>query len=207
MNHPTARTALAVATLALAGIAGCGDDNNADTTSSSATNATATATATAEATGTTTQTTSPATSTGPVQREAVVPGKQATLKSGDIGMNVKVLKVVDPVAAAVDRAQKGKKLVGIFVEGQTDGVVEPTKTSSLTSLETTDGKITGIRIIGDGDCAGGFSANEILLANKKPVTGCIGFEIPKSATPKAITIVLTSAKGTQQATADLPGAK
>ena len=78
----------------------------------------------------------------------------------------------------------------MFVEGKTDGVVEPTKTSSLTSLQTTDGKVSGIRIIADGDCGGGFSANELLLANEKPVTGCIGFEIPKNATPESITIVL-----------------
>ena len=40
-------------------------------------------------------------------------------------------------------------------------------------------------VIADGDCAGGFSANDLLLSNKK-TTGCIGFEIPKTATPKML---------------------
>ena len=74
-------------------------------------------------------------------------------------------------------------------------------------LTETDGKVTGIRIIADGDCGGGFSANELLLASGKKVTGCIGFEIPKKATPESITIVLTSADGTQQATWKLPKAQ
>ena len=208
MKHPISRTALAVAGLALAGIAGCGDDNKAEPTNGGGqAAASAPAPATATATATATQTTPTATSTAPLQREAVVPGKEATLKSGDIGLNVKVLKVVDPVAAAVARAQEGKTPVGVFVTGKADGVGEPTKTSSTTTLKTNDGTITGIRIIADGDCGGGFSANELLLASKKPVTGCIGFEIPKSATPEAITIVLTSAKGTEQATWELPKAQ
>lgn len=205
VNHSIARTGLAVAALAVAGLAGCGGDDDKTTTGATASPTQATATATATATETT-GTTAAGTTTSQ-QKEAVVPGKQETLKSGDIGLNVKVLKVVDPVEASVDRAQPGKKLVGVFVEGRTDGTVEPTKTSSLTSLETTDGKVSGIRIIADGDCGGGFSANELLLVTDKAVTGCIGFEIPKKATPKSITIVLTSKDGTEQATWDLPKAE
>jgi hypothetical protein len=207
VNHPIARTGLAGAALAVAGLAGCGGDGDKRTTAATASPNQTTATATATATATTGNGTTPGTTTTSQQKEAVVPGKQETLKSGDIGLNVKVLKVVDPVDASVDRAQPGKKLVGVFVEGKTDGTVEPTKTSSLTSLETTDGKVSGIRIIADGDCGGGFSANELLLATEKAVTGCIGFEIPKNATPKSITIVLTSKDGTEQATWDLPKAQ
>ena len=91
--------------------------------------------------------------------------------------------------------------------GQTKGTVEPTSTISGTTMTTDDGTIYGIRVIADGDCAGGFSTNDLLLATKKPVTGCIGFEIPKKATPKSITIVLIGPKGTQKATWQLPKAK
>lgn len=201
MNHQFARAAI-IMTLAALGFAGCGGDDDVATTTATATAGQPQATDTATATQT--QATATPDSTTPVQREAVVPDKEATLQTGDIGMKVKVLKVVDPVAASVDRAQKGNKLVGVFVRGKTDGVVEATRTSSGTTLETTDGKITGIRVIADGDCAGGFSANELLLATKKPVTGCIGFEIPKNATPKSITIELVGPAGAKQATWTLP---
>lgn len=204
MNHLIARSAIATLTAAAVGLAGCGGDDDNKTTGSAAQGDQVTATATATATQTATQTTPDE----PVQREAVVPGEQATLETGNVaGLKVKVDKVVDPVLAAVDRAQPGKKLVGVFVTGQATKAVERTRTSALTSLETTDGKVSGIRVIADGDCAGGFSADELLSALDKPVTGCIGFEIPKKATPKSITIVLASPKGTQQATWDLPKAK
>lgn len=206
MTHQFARAALITTALAAVGLAGCGgSDNNGDSTATATgTQAQATATATATATQTATQTTQTRASD---QKVAIVPGKQETLQAGDIGLSVKVDKVVDPVDAAVDRAQPGNKLVGIFVTGQTKGVVEPTRTTSGTTLQTTDGKVVGVRVIADGDCAGGFSANELLLATKKPVTGCIGFEIPKNATPKSITILIAGPKGTQKATWDLPKAK
>ena len=140
MNHSIARTGLAVAALAVAGLAGCGGDDDKTTTGATAAPDPGDRHGDGHGDATTTDTT-PTTTTAE-QREAVVPGKEETLKSGDIGLNVKVLKVVDPVAASVDRAQPGKKLVGVFVEGKTDGVVEPTKTSSLTSLQTTDGKVS-----------------------------------------------------------------
>ena len=204
MTHQFARAALITTALAAVGLAGCGgSDNNDSTATATATQATATATATATQTATQT---APAVKTTP-QREAVVPGEKETLKSGGIGLNIKVDKVVDPINAQVDQAQPGRKLVGIFVTGQTTGTVEPTKTVSGTTMTTDDGTIYGIRIIADGDCAGGFSTNDLLLATKKPVTGCIGFEIPKKATPKQLTITLIGAKGTQKATWNLPKAK
>jgi len=202
VNHQFARAAMITTALAALGIAGCGGSNKDETATATATQAQATATATETATAT--QTTTTRTSD---QKVAIVPGKQETLQTGDIGLSVKVDKVVDPVDAQVDRAQPGNKLVGVFVTGQTKGTIEPTRTSSGTTLQTSDGKVTGIRVIADGDCAGGFSANELLLATKKPVTGCIGFEIPKNATPESITILLIGAKGTQKATWKLPKAK
>lgn len=198
MKHFFAPTALVVSIIALTGCGGGNSSTATDTATATQAQSTETQTATQ-----TTTTTSPA----PVQREAVVAGKEETLQSGDIGMKLKVDKVVDPVLAQVDRAQPGNKLVGIFVTGQTKGIFEPTQTGTLTSLQTTDGKISGLRVIADGDCAGGFSADELLTAQKKPVTGCIGFEIPKTATPESITIALTSPKGTQQATWKLPKAQ
>ena len=202
MNHQFARAAMLTTALAALGIAGCGGSNKDKTATATATQATATATATA--TQTATQTTPPRTSD---QKVAIVPGKKETLQTGDIGLSVKVDKVVDPVDAQVDRAQPGNKLVGVFVTGQTKGTIEPTRTTSGTTLQTSDGRVTGIRVIADGDCAGGFSANELLLATKKPVTGCIGFEIPKKATPESITILLIGPKGTQKATWKLPKAQ
>jgi len=203
-QHNFTRATIAVAALAAVGLAGCGGSGGDKT-------ATATATATAtQATATETQAapaTTPQASTTPAgQREAVVPGKKATLKSGDVGLDIKVTKVADPVVAYVDRAQKDKKLVGVFVEGKANTVIEATRTSAITSLETTDGKVTGLRIIADGDCGGGFSVNDMLLS-QKPVKGCIGFEIPKAATPKSITVVLVTPKGTQQASWKLPKAQ
>jgi hypothetical protein len=202
VNHHFARAAMITTALAALGIAGCGGSNKDATATATATQAQSTATATA--TQTATQTTTTRTSD---QKVAIVPGKQETLQTGDIGLSVKVDKVVDPVDAQVDRAQPGNKLVGVFVTGQTKGTIEPTRTTSGTTLQTSDGRVTGIRVIADGDCAGGFSANELLLATKKPVTGCIGFEIPKKATPESITILLIGPKGTQKATWKLPKAK
>ena len=202
MNHHFARAAMITTALAALGIAGCGGSNKDATATATATQAQSTATATA--TQTATQTTTTRTSD---QKVAIVPGKQETLQTGDIGLSVKVDKVVDPVDAQVDRAQPGNKLVGVFVTGQTKGTIEPTRTTSGTTLQTSDGRVTGIRVIADGDCAGGFSANELLLATKKPVTGCIGFEVAKKATPESITILLIGPKGTQKATWKLPKAQ
>ena len=202
MNHPIARTALAAVALALAGLAGCGDGDEKTATTGAAAQATATATATQ--TETQTAASGSATSTVPEgQKEAAVDGDDTKLKSGDIGLDIKVTKVADPVVAYVDRAQPGNKLVAVFVEGKPTGTIEPTRTSGITTLETTDGKVAGIRIIADGDCGGGFSINDLLLAEKR-IKGCIGFEIPKKATPKAITITLATPKGSQQATWELP---
>ncbi len=208
MNQHFARAAVVAAALVAVGAVGCGGDSGDDATATATATATQTQ-ATATATQTATQTTDD-TTTAPVkadQREAKVPEKQETLQSGDINLKVKVDKVVDPVAASVDRAQPGRKLVGVFVTGQTKGVIEATRTVSGTTMKTTDGTIYGIRVIADGDCAGGFSANELLTATKKPVTGCIGFEIAKKATPKEITIVLIGPNGQQEATWQLPKAK
>jgi hypothetical protein len=205
VTHQFARAALITTALAAVGLAGCGGSDNKSSDTATATATQATATATATATQTATQTTQAATTTQ--QREAVVPGKKETLKSGDIGLDIKVDKVVDPINAEVDQAQPGRKLVGVFVTGQTKGTVEPTKTVSGTTMKTDDGMVYGVRIIADGDCAGGFSTNDLLLATKKPVTGCIGFEIPKKATPKELTIVLIGANGSQKATWALPKAK
>ena len=202
MTHHFARAAIIATALAGVALAGCGGSDNKTTATATAVQTQATATATA--TQTATQTTQTRTSD---QKVAIVPGKQETLQTGDIGLSVKVDKVVDPVDAQVDRAQPGNKLVGVFVTGQTKGVIEPTRTTSGTTLQTSDGRVTGIRVIADGDCAGGFSANELLTAVKKPVTGCIGFEIPKKATPESITILLIGPKGTQKATWKLPKAK
>ena len=203
MTHHFARAAIMTTALAAVALAGCGgSDNKGDTATATAAQTQATATATA--TQTATQTAPTKTSD---QKVAIVPGKQETLQTGDIGLSVKVDKVVDPVDAQVDRAQPGNKLVGVFVTGQTKGTIEPTRTTSGTTLQTSDGRVTGIRVIADGDCAGGFSANELLLATKKPVTGCIGFEIPKKATPESITILLIGPKGTQKATWNLPKAQ
>ena len=202
MTHHFARAAIIATALAGVALAGCGGSDNKTTATATAVQTQATATATA--TQTATQTTQTRTSD---QKVAIVPGKQETLQTGDIGLSVKVDKVVDPVDAQVDRAQPGNKLVGVFVTGQTKGVIEPTRTTSGTTLQTSDGRVTGIRVIADGDCAGGFSANELLTAVKKPVTGCIGFEIPKKATPESITILLIGPKGTQKATWKLPKAQ
>jgi len=202
VNHHFARAAMITTALAALGIAGCGGSNKDATATATATQAQSTATATATQTATQTATTRTSD-----QKVAIVPGKQETLQTGDIGLSVKVDKVVDPVDAQVDRAQPGNKLVGVFVTGQTKGTIEPTRTTSGTTLQTSDGRVTGIRVIADGDCAGGFSANELLLATKKPVTGCIGFEVPKKATPESITILLIGPKGTQKATWKLPKAQ
>lgn len=199
MNHHHARAALVVAALAATGIAGCGSGDTTTTQPAAQVTETATQTATATAPRT-------ASETPQGQREAAVPGEKATLKTGDVGLKVKVTKVADPVVAYVDRAGPGNKLVGVFIEGQAVGIAEPTRDTSITSLETTDGKVTGVRVIADGDCGGGFSSNDLLLA-VKPAKGCIGFEIPRRATPKAITIVLTTPDGQQQATWKLPKAR
>ncbi len=71
-------------------------------------------------------------------------------------------------------------------------MIEPTRTASFTTLQTSDGKVTGIRIIADGDCGGGFSVGDLLQAVGKPISGCIGFEIPKKATPESITVTISS---------------
>lgn len=206
VKHHLARGAALVMAAAAVAIAGCGDDDNKDGTA--ATTAQTQATATATATTTTTATT-PTTTTKPAgQREAAVPGEQAELETGDeIGMTVKVDRVYDPVAAAVDRAQPGNKLIGVVVTGQSKSAIEPTRTTAYTSLKTSKGTVNGTRVIADGDCAGGFTAASLLLSVDKPTTGCIGFEIPKKATPESITIVLTSPEGTKQATWKLPKAK
>ena len=202
MTHHLARAAIMATAVAAVALAGCGGSDNKTTATATAVQTQATATATA--TQTATQTTQTRTSD---QKVAIVPGKQETLQTGDIGLSVKVDKVVDPVDAQVDRAQPGTKLVGVFVTGQTKGVIEPTRTTSGTTLQTSDGRVTGIRVFADVDCAGGFSANELLTAVKKPVTGCIGFEIPKKATPESITILLSGPKGVQKASWNLPKAK
>ena len=206
VNHHLARGAALIAAAAAIGIAGCGDD---DKDGSAATATQTQATATATATQTDTATTQTQTQTRPEgQREAVVPGDKEELQTGDdIGLTVKVDRVYDPVAAAVDRAQPGNKLIGVVVTSQSKSTIEPTRTTAYTSLKTTDGIVKGTRIIADGDCGGGFTSAELLLAVDKPETGCIGFEISKKATPEAITIVLTSPEGTEQATWKLPKAK
>jgi hypothetical protein len=207
VKHHLARGAALLMAAAAIGIAGCGDDDK-DGTAATATQTQATATATATATDTATDTTATTTTRPAGQREAVVPGEKAELRTGDeIGLSVKVDRVYDPVAAAVDRAQPGNKLIGIVLTGQSKSAIEPTRTTAYTSLKTTDGTIKGTRIIADGDCGGGFTAAELLLAVDKPETGCIGFEIPKNATPESLTIVLTSPDGTEQATWKLPKAK
>lgn len=200
MNHPIARTALAVAALA-AGLAGCGDSADEKTTSTTPPPTQTPSTATATQTQTASTPAAPASPAG--QREAVVPGKRATLKSGGVGLDIKVTKVADPVVAYVDRAAEGNKLVGVFVEGQANSTIEATRTSGSATLETSTGTVSGLRVIADGDCGGGFSVNDLLLATK-PAKGCIGFEIPKSATPEAITVTLTTPNGAQQATWKLP---
>jgi len=205
VKHQLAHSAALAMAVAAIGIAGCGDDDNKDGSAATATQTQATATATA----TQTETAQTQTQTQPSgQREAVVPGDKAKLETGDdIGLTVKVDRVYDPVAAAVDHAQPGNKLIGVVVTGQSKSEIEPTRTTAYTALKTTDGTVKGVRIISDGDCGGGFTAAELLLAVDKPETGCIGFEIPKNATPESITIVLTSPEGTEQATWKLPKAK
>lgn len=206
VKHHFARSAALLSAAAAIAVAGCGDD---DKDGSAATATQTQATATATATQTETATTQTRTQPRPAgQREAVVPGEQAKLEAGDdIGLTVKVERVYDPVATAVDRAQPGNKLVGVVVTGQSKAAVEPTRTTAYTSLETTAGTIKGTRVIADGDCAGSFTAAALLGAVDKPKTGCIGFEIPRKATPKSLTIVLTSPEGTKQATWKLPQAR
>jgi hypothetical protein len=213
VTHPFARTALVTLALAGAGIAGCGGDDTASDTTTAAAGGQATATATATETATAT---APATTTDAAtptelareagQKEAAVAGDEQTLKLGDDGFTLKVTKVLDPAVAFVDQAQKGNKFVGVFVEGKAAGAIEATRTTAITTLETSNGKVSGVRIIADGDCGGGFQAGDLLQATEKTAKGCIGFEVPRKATPKAITIQLVGEGGTKQATWKLPKA-
>lgn len=203
------RRAMIPSLLALAlttGLAACGSSSKNDTTATT-TQATATATVTQPGQATTTdsgQATQPQTTE---QKVVPVNGSDNTLTSGGATMTVKVDQLIDPVKTVIDKAQKGNKLVGVVVSGTTTGKFEPTRTQATAVLNTTDGGTSAVRIIADGDCAGGFFPAGILNAAKKPATGCIGFEVPKSAKPDSITISLaTDGKGGKQATWKLPAA-
>lgn len=193
MNHqlPLRAGLAALASVALAtGVAACGSSSNSDTT---ATGGQVTQTATQTVTqangsggGQSGSTTTPANNG---QKEAAVKGGSKSLTSGPLTLSVKVNKVADPLKTFIDTAQKGNKLVGVFLTGKTKGKFEPVKTSATAALQTDQGNIGVVRVISDGDCSGGFFPGG-LLDEKTDQSGCVGFEVPANATPKAITIAL-----------------
>jgi hypothetical protein len=209
-HHLPLRAGIAVlAGLALAtGAAACGSDDNSGSTATAG-QATQTATQTVTQAGgddTNGQSGSTTTQTNP-QKEAVVNGSTESLKSGPLTLSVKVDKVADPLQAHIDTAQDGNKLVGVFLTGKTSGKFEPIKTATTAVLKTDKGNQGIVRVIADGDCSGAFFPGG-LLDEKSDQSGCVGFEIPKNATPQAITIALKyegskAAEGTWQ----LPQAK
>lgn len=176
-----------IATLIALVPAGCGgsDDESADTTTG--------AQQTTTAQTTTPATTKPGGTTQPTSKpsgQGVVPQRSGdqTLEAGGLELKVKVTKVADPVKAFVDEPLAGKKFVGVFVDTQLNRKPQAGDRASA-SLETTSGTIDAVRIIADGDCGGSFLTTGI-LETTRPEQGCLGFEVPKAAAPKSITIRL-----------------
>lgn len=190
-HHLSPRKGIALLTgLALAtAFAACGSGDGSST-SVAADRATQTATQTVTQAGGDGQ--SGATTTTPAnggQKEAVVSGDTKSLTSGPLTLSVKVDKVADPLKTFIDVPRKGNKLVGVFLTGKTKGKFEPTRTTATAVLKTDQGNAGVVRVIADGNCSGAFFPGG-LLDESSDQSGCVGFEIPKSATPQAITIAI-----------------
>ena len=220
VKHRPIRRSITPSLAALAAVgllAGCGGSSSGEQAAATATpttpaqQASTAATTTATATGTTTGSgeTPTQTTTDPKsqQREIPVSAAARTLKAGGLKVTLKVHKLVDPVVTSVDTPQKGNRFVGVFMDTDVSGKFEPTRVRADATLKTTDGAVSNVRIIADGDCSGGFYPAALVVTTKKTVTGCIGFEVPKKATPESITIGVTNKGKGQQATWTLPASK
>lgn len=208
MNHhlslPTWVSVLAgIALMTSVAACGSGNDNSTPTT-----NAPQTQTATQTVTQTAgTQPGGATTTTNRGQKEAVVNGKTQTLTSGPLTLSVKVDKLIDPLKTFIDVPQKGNKLVGVFLTGKTSGKFQPVDTAATALLKTDKGNASVVRVISDGDCSGAFFPGGI-LDERTDQSGCVGFEIPKNATPRAITIgIQTRGDKPAEGTWDLPKAQ
>lgn len=125
------------------------------------------------------------------QPVAAVSAPTQTLKAGPLTSSLAVTRIADPLKAFVDTPQKGNKLVGIFVRGETQGPADPADTANAT-LVVTNGESYPLRLIADGDCGGGSYIPSGWLSAKKPTTGCLGFEIPKGSKPKQLDVSLSA---------------
>lgn len=206
------RTMLAAALLAATALSACGGDDD-----KGAAKPVAGATPTATQPATTDKTQTAKTQTTPVTPKPKSPSAKVikvgaaprSLAIGGLKVEVQVDSVIDPVLADVDEPQEGGRFVGVFLSTRASGVYEPAKVAALASLTTTDGKYYPVRVISGGECEGSFFPAAFVLRSKKPRSGCIGFDIPKSAQPKEIVLGVRSTVSAKQDTEtwDLPDAK
>ena len=208
------RTTLAVTLLAAAMlITACGGDDKKDSTEPVAANNTPGTTDTTATTKTTP--TGPTVEGAPVKPKAPqakvikLSAPPRSLKAGGLKVEVKVDSLIDPVTADVDEPQPGGRFVGVFLNTRASGSYEPSKVTAIASLSTKSGKSYPVRVISGGECEGAFFPAGLVLKSKKTRTGCIGFDIPKSETPKEIVLGVRSTVSNAHDTAtwDLPEAK
>jgi len=214
VRHGRTRGTLALITAATALLAsGCGGSGAstgaaAVTTTPPATSTTKAATtpapaATSVVTKTTTVTASaPKVPPGYSQPVTPVSGGQQAITAGPIAVTLTVTGVSNPLKTQVDSAQRGNKLVGVFVKGYVRGKTDPADVAAA-SL-TAGGRQYPVRIIADGDCSTAFVPNVILSA-RKPTAGCIAFEIPQSATPQQLTVGVVAVQPKGQKGAGIEG--
>ena len=194
------RKGLVAALLAASALSACGGDDKKATTA-----AAQPTTPTTPASTATTETVDPVT-TNPDERPSLTPGGKKrppttvtkvtdpprSLKAGGLKVEIKIDRVIDPVLADVDEAQKGGRFIGVFLSTRASGTYEPSKVAAIASLKTDDGKTIYVRLISGGDCEGSFFPSAFLLASKKPRIGCIGFDVPNGSTPKQIELGVRS---------------
>ena len=191
------RKGLVAALLAASALSACGgDDKKATTAASQPTTPASTAT---------TETVDPVT-TNPAEKPSLTPGGKKrppttvtkvtdpprSLKAGGLKVQVEIDKVIDPVLADVDEAEKGGRFVGVYLSTRASGTYEPSKVASIASLKTDDGKTIYVRVISGGDCEGSFFPSAFLLKSEKPRLGCIGFDVPNGSTPTQIELGVRS---------------
>ncbi len=63
---------------------------------------------------------------------------------------------------------------------------------TVAALTTKDGKSYPVRVMSGGECEGSFFPAAFLVQSKKVRSGCIGFEIPKTAKPEEIVLGVRS---------------
>ncbi len=205
------RTMLVATLLAASTLAACGGGDKPST--QPATNTQATTPGTTTHTTTTGPGTTPAkTTTGPSKPPAKVTkvtDPPRSLEAGGLKVEITVDKVVDPITADVDEPQEGGRFVGVFLKTLARGTYEPAKVIAVASLTTTDGKHYLVRVISGGECEGSFFPGAFVLQSKKARVGCIGFDIPKTAQPKQISLGVRSVTSGKSDTAvwSLEGAK